>query len=52
MKAALERVEKVAPQDAVEPKAELTGETSNETHTNIVVNQKFVAADFVPVTAK
>jgi hypothetical protein len=52
MKAALERAEKVAPPEADVPKIELTGSTSIETHWNIVLNQKFVAADFVPAKAK
>jgi hypothetical protein len=52
MKAALERAGKVDPPDVEEPKMEPTGITSIETHWNIVVNQKFVAADFVPAKAK
>jgi outer membrane lipoprotein-sorting protein len=48
MKAAMERVAKVDPSAPDEPKTELTGSTSVETHSNIVVNQNLVEADFAP----
>jgi hypothetical protein len=52
MKAAIERAAKVVPSAPDEPNIQPTGMTSTETHTNIVVNQKFVEANFVPATAK
>jgi hypothetical protein len=52
MKDAMEQANKIEPPAPDEPKIELTGSTSIETHSNIVVNQKFVEADFVPSTRK
>jgi hypothetical protein len=40
----------ISPPDA--PKTSVTEFTSVETHSNIVVNQKFVAADFVPAKSQ
>jgi outer membrane lipoprotein-sorting protein len=51
MKAMMEQAKKINPSDADEPIAEPTDITSVETHTNIVVNQKLVEADFVPAKA-
>jgi outer membrane lipoprotein-sorting protein len=52
MKAAMERAAKVVPPEPDEPNIELTGSTSVETHSNIVVNQRFVEADFVPASSR
>jgi len=52
MKAGMERAAKMEPSAPDGPKIELTGSTSIETHTNIVVNQKFVEADFVPAARR
>lgn len=55
-KAALAQAEKLNASNPDElkglPTLEPTGNTSIETHTSIVVNQKFSGADFVPDTAK
>lgn len=51
MKAIMDQIDKDNPADD-HPKIEPTGITSIETHSNIVVNQKFVEADFFPATAK
>jgi hypothetical protein len=51
-KAMMEQIAKIDPPDPDDPKIELTGSTTFETHSNIVVNQKFDEADFVPATAK
>ena len=52
MKAGMERAAKMEPSAPDESKIELTGSTSIETHWDIVVNQKFVEADFIPAARK
>jgi hypothetical protein len=48
MNATMEEDAKENPPDPDVPKIELTESTSLETHTNIVLNQKFSPADFAP----
>jgi hypothetical protein len=53
MRAAMEQADRLFPPDFDRPRIEPTGgSTSIETHSNIVVNQKFAEADFVPTPGK